>query len=460
MNFKNFAENKLIVLAFVFALVLHVSILLILPYPVVPDVFERLRVTEHLLENGSFPNFDPLIAPNGVHYLYPPLTDLFLAFGSTMFFSSPVLVWKILSFILFVVFLFFSLKFSTKYLSKNQQVLMIFFLAFAPVVVVRFVSYVAETVGLAFFPVLFFLIFKRKFWLAGLLFGVLGLTHFRTFFTVFGIIGFFALFSLSKNQKENFFGSLKTIIVGVVLCSPFYFANFSKIIAISSFTNPFVSDTIFIALGLLGVPIVLFALLSIPFLKKTKFDSLFISMIAVPIFFLTGVFFSNKIIVFAYRESAFIVLPLAILASISFSKIYLLIKQFYLKIIAVIILFALFSLLFVVLKPAFSTDDEKTMMYLNANVPKGELVLSDYVFGYWLEYSGFSIVAGPFIERIPDAEKRLFLLNDFFEGKNLKVLQEFSPKCIVFRNKEPKKDFVTDFEKVFVSGKNSVYCKK
>jgi hypothetical protein len=301
---------------------------------------------------------------------------------------------------------------------------------------------------------------KRKFWFAGLVLGIIGLTHFRTFFTTICILGFFALFSIARKHNEDFFGSLKTICLGIVLCSPFYLFNFSKIIAISPFTNPFVSDTIFVALGFLGVPLLLFALLSIPFLKKSKFDSLFVSLIVVPLFFLAGVLLSNKPFVFAYRESVFIVLPLAILAAFSFSKIYLLLKRPYLQTIAVIILFVLFSFFLVTPKPGFSTDDEKVINFLNANVPKGELVLSDYVFGYWLQYSGFSIVAGPFIERLPDAEQRLFLLNDFFEGKNSKVLQEFSPKCIVFRNREPKNNFAADFEKVFVSGKNSVYCKK
>jgi len=461
MNFKKFfAKNKLLVLAFVFTLALQVFFLLTLPYPVVPDIFERVRVTEYLLENGSFPSFDPLIAPNGIYYLYPPLVDLFLALGSIVFFSSPIIVWKILSFVFFAVFLFFCIKFSEKYLVKNQQALMVFFLAFAPVILRRFVSYVAETVGLGFFAILFFLISKKKFWFAGLVLGVIGLIHFRTFFTTISILGFFALFSIARKNKEDFFGSLKTIFFGIVLCSPFYLVNFSKIIAISPFTNPFVGDNIFTALGFLGVPLLLFALLSIPFLKKSKFDSLLVSLIVVPLLFLSGVLFSDKPFVFAYREGVFLVLPLAILAAFSFSKIWLLLKKHYLQTIAIIILFVLFSFFFVTPKSGFSSDDEKVINYLNANVPKGELVLSDYIFDYWLEYSGFSIVAGPFIERRPDAEQRLFLLNDFFEGKNSMVLQEFSPKCIVFRNREPKKDFTADFEEVFVSGKNSVYCRE
>jgi hypothetical protein len=460
MDFKNFLqENKLLVVVFVFALSLQAFFLVSLAYPVVPDIFERARVTDYLLSNGSIPSFDSLIAPNGIYYLYPPLVDLFLAIGSIIFFSSPIFVWKILSFLFFAFFLFFCLKFSGKYLSKSQQTLMVLFLTFAPIVLRRFVSYVAETVAFAFYPLLFYLIYKKKYWLAGIVLAVIGLTHFRSFFTSFAVVALFAFFCIIQKDKQNFLGSLKALVLAGVLVSPFYLLNLSKLFGISSFVNPFVGDNVFVALSFLGLPLLLFALLSIPFLKHSKFDSLFVSMIVVPLILLGSVLFSRKPFPFPYREAVFLALPLAILASFSFSKILGVLKKNYLKLLAFLALFFLFAFFFVVPQAAFSVDDEKTVSFLNANVSKGSLVLSDYVFGYWLEYSGYSIVAGPFIERLPDAEHRLFLLYDFFEGKNSEVLKEFSPKCIVFRNKAPKFE-LAGFEKVFVSGKNSVYCKK
>ena len=432
-----------------------------LPYPNVPDVFERQRVSEFILQNGSIPKFDSLIAPNGVNYVYPPLADLILAGVSAITGLAPLIAWKIISVALFGFFLFFCARFAEKYLPKpEERALLVMFLLFAPLVLRRFVSFVAETIGLAFYPLLFYLIYRKKFWLAGICLAIIGYVHFRTFFTSLLVLGFFALLSFARKENENGIGALKTILAGALIGAPFYIANYAGIISLSGFANPFIDESFLTALKFLGLPLLLFAIMAVPLLRRFKWDSLFAAIIIVPLAMVLLSLTSQSALAFPYRESVFLLLPLAILAAFSFSWAFKGLKSKWMKSVLALCLLAILALNFSVPHSAFLKGDELAISYIKDNVPKGKLVLSDYSASYWLEYEGYSVAIGPFMERLPDAGQRLLLVKEFLDGKSPEILEKFPPECILFRKEKPKAEFLNGFELAFSSGKRHVYCRQ
>ncbi|MFA4906848.1 MAG: hypothetical protein WC602_01085 [archaeon] len=453
-------EKQLVLAAILIAIAVQVILLaFFLPYPNVPDVFERQRVSEFILQNGSIPQFDSLIAPNGVNYVYPPLADLILAGVSAATGLAPLIAWKVIAVVLFAFFLFFCARFAEKYLPKpEERALLILFLLFAPLVLRRFVSFVAETVGLAFYPLLFYLIYRKKFWLAGICLAIIGYLHFRTFFTALLVLAFFALLSFARKENKNGIGALKTIFAGALICGPFYIANYAGIISLSGFANPFIDESFLTALKFLGLPLLLFAIIAVPLLRRFRWDSLFAAITIVPLAMVLLSLGSQNAVAFPYREAVFLLLPLAILAAFSFSWAFKGLKSKWMKWALALCLLAILAVNFSVPHSAFLKGDELAISYIKDAVPKGKLVLSDYSAEYWLEYEGYSVAIGPFMERLPDAGKRLETVKEFLDGKNGNALKEFRPECVFFRQAVKGEEFLSEYEKKFASGNASVYC--
>lgn len=456
--------QKLLVAAIAVSLVIALFSLFYSSFPIVPDQLERLRQTQYILENGSQMSFDSQIAPDGSSYIYPPIADYSLAFFSSITSLDIITSMNILSFLLFLFFLFGSLLFAKKYLKEIELALMVILLSTAPIVLKRFLSFVGESFGLALFPFLFYFIQKRetKYSIAaGIVLALIALSHFRSFLTVLAAILVYAFYSIYRKKFSDAIEIAKTIIVGLILSLPWYFLNLEALSKLSSYSNPFFGFSGIDLIAFFGIPFtvagIAFVFYSLYYKKLFK-DSLLYSMLFLPLIALLPTILNFGLLFNLYREVVFLILPLSILFS-KFLVEFFSSRKLFFTLAAIAGVFVFFGFVSSVFSSPFNEDFFSAGNFLQEKFPQ-KTVLSDYKSGYLLLYFGQKTVVGGFMESVENASERLQDSFDFFYNGNSSILQKYSVACVFDSINSQNTVYPEEFQKVFESGYVNVYCRK
>ncbi|MDO8647952.1 MAG: hypothetical protein Q7R70_06090 [Candidatus Diapherotrites archaeon] len=459
MNAKRvLEENKLAIIASIICIIAVGAYLIVTAYPFVPDVFERMRIANFIIEKGSIPAFDQQILPSGAPYVYPPLVDYFLAFISIITGQPVFTAWKIAAFLIFLFFLAGFIKFCRLFLNDGQTAFAIIILFFIKIVFVRFTTYVAETMALGFFIWFLYFLYKRKAIPAGIILGLIALAHFRTFSVSILVLLIFAVFLAFK--KEKVLIPFKAFAASIIIWIWWYVPNINSLLGLhnyTDFTQNFLAD-------FLTIPRLLFWVLLIFFLvffyfKRKSNDSeklhflYFIGLVPLLFVFL---FYFIPVVPAPLRFMMFAMIPSVLLCAIgwdfAFSKVS---KN---QLVSLIVLSAVAFALFYPIIPASVYSGEHAMLadFIGKSQGKNASVLAPDTLSAFLSFKGFNVMTGAYLERIPDAEQRLIDWDYFSRTLDPKILEKYNANCFVLFRKVQTENF----ELKYSSASLFFYCLK
>jgi len=344
--------------------------------------------------------------------------------------------------------------FGKNFLKDHELAIMLIFSALAPIIVRRYATFVSEEFAFALVPWIFYLFLKKKNFLAGILIAAVGLIHFRTFGMVLLVVFSLLVYYLTRKNLEKVKSILKTLVPVIIIAVPWYVFNFSKIISLSGYENPYINETIALPILLIGLPLIVFSLLFFILRATCKFNDEFWFLLAIPLLFLGGIFVSADIS-FPYRAAIFLVIPLAVLSGAAFSRLFDLGRLA--KFAAIVLLVLCFAYSIPYGSSPYTKNHEKAADFIIEKYGKNTSVLADYEMSYLLAYKGALVYVGPYMERFPDASDRMRLVHDFATGIDDLALQSWKPECILLRQ-NLERTLPAGYREVYSNPEAKVFC--
>ncbi len=399
--FGRAAEGKYF-FAFFIAIAFLVLFSLIVQNPLpAADQMERARVAREVVATGSLPVLNQAYGP-AVPNTYAPAFDLLVASLSIFSGVEFTLIWNVLSFILLFLLFTYSFKLSRLFLPHTHSLYAACLVAVLPWIFRRVISPLPESFGLVLFLLLLYYAFRRNFTALAIIFPLLAILHYRSFLTFAAVyIAFSAWFLMRRKASAAELLKPAPLAATVLLV---WFAPRLSSFAFSPISNPWL------------IPYSLFDMFS----YALFFAALFLAveffalrrLSAVSLIFIAGAALAFMPVLgdTAFRMAAYIFFPAAFM-----SAAFIRFVESKTKPAAGLALFVLlFAALALTSRPIvfendfFSADYVASMRVLGEFPANGnEIVLTDFVSGYAVPYySGKAVVAGAFLEALPDADER------------------------------------------------------
>ena len=378
-----------------------------LDHLIVSDQFERMRISSEIVKTEDFPETDNIYGISTIHS-YPPLFDVLLA-SLTILSGDEFLALKLLSFIAFFLLTGFSFLLARKFFSLELSLLFALLVSFNPWFMKRLLGVIPEPLGFALFIAVIYFLTEKNHQKLALAFLFLPLIHLRnTANAVLAIILFITLVFLKEKKID--WKTLSSVVPGMAVFLLWNYDKLDSVLTLQSFQNPWVLFN-----GEFAIPLVVigFGGLAFEIMNKKKIKDYFKDLNEFFMMKLFGLFsfivlvfyfFGSKF--FALRELVFLLVPLIFFSTKLVEKV-----ELRSKIAAgglVLILIALFA--FTPLTEA-GNDSYFTQERMNGiqklNDFEGETVFTDFVGSYAVPYyTNKKIVAGAFMESLPDAQER------------------------------------------------------
>lgn len=392
---------------------------------VLTDQWERARFNKEIIAEETFPNYN-FVYGEKVLNSYPPNFDVLSA--SSIIFSG-------LSFIEFefvlsitLLFLMFFLGFLLARNFFDESFSIIFgVLVVLPTTIFRELLHpLPSTIGYVIILAALWLFFKKKFFYCGLLIALLGLFHFRSFASLTAIITLAVIFNYKKFQ----FDAKKTAAIYslplIVFLGWFFFrANGFALQAISNkwinLHPPIFVFSIIFATGIIGFFLFL--------LQKKRID-FFSAWLVLALLFYGILFFT----IIGYRETVYMFVPLAFFSTCLLEMILKKWKAIGIILIALLTIFLVYGN-FSAERDAAYFNGAKLDFYSKLNTIEGKVIVSDHMGSYLIPYySDNFVIAGAFLEQVPNGSERANDLFGFYEKckPNEEFFKKYNVSYVIF----------------------------
>ncbi|MEK6953457.1 MAG: hypothetical protein AABX01_00495 [Candidatus Micrarchaeota archaeon] len=360
--------------------------------PITSDSYDNFRIVRELENGKGYPIESTAI--NGDSTLYPPAFGIALYSFSALTSFPPGFSLSFLSYVFMaiIVYLIFLLIRSATG-NESGAVLGAAAIFTLPIVFYRFVTPIAETMGLAVFLLALYAYQKNKFAFLAFILAIFPLVHTRSFVFCLITIGIASLFrkDISKMAKSAALGIAAYMILR--LAYPIYAVGFE---------NPSVTEPNL--LGMLPlIPMAVMALGLIALMKnKGKFDVLSSSIIFA---FFASYFF----IPFPFRHAIFLVVPLSFLTAKALGSDR--------RLVAIYSVFLALAMVQNVQMRAAPFNLQQIEMFREVKNYEGENAIASFSDNYALPYfAGKKVVVGSFAEGLNDGNERGKDLHAYFNG--------------------------------------------
>ena len=428
------------------------------------DLWERQRVSAEILENGKFPSeFEIYEKPQ--QYLYPPLFDVLMAalIGITaLSYVQAIGLMGILILIPFLLLMYFITK---EFFGEKVAALAPFAALMIPRIFRISFQPLPEFLGITMLLGILYLVMKKKFWLAGIVFAVLPLVHFRTSVNAFLIIGLYLLWANHKQIKSLLLSIVPKVMIFPLITLVTYYILLPEGIQLQAVENPFVvSWSLLATIGPLML-ISAFALYHIPFRQKPFLVSVFGIYLVI---FLGSLVAGNPL--FAFRESIFLFLPVTVLGAygLQVSK-----EKF--GVVPFVILIGLVATSAFYINSGISdpinTAEQNAIIFASSHTNQPTL-MAGFVTNYAVPVlTDKKIVAGTFLEGVSDAEERIEKLHKFMDTSSprdaVQLMHKYNADTVILGRYELQqwypipvdtKKFDSElFNKIYANGYSQVF---
>lgn len=381
--------RRALVLALLFA-VLSLVLQSYYGYPVTSDAFERMRIADYIASHGQLLQHDVSII-GGRDYAYPPLFDASLALLSRI--AQPVetalRIFSVLLTFLFVLSAYLLFLETTR--SEKTSLIAASFAALAPLVLLRSITAIPETLGLILLALSLLAFAKRNgcsSFIAMLLLSALSLTHYRTAAVALASMLLFA--ALSRRIRE--FAAVAAIPAALL------FIGASRVHEVS---NQWV--VALQPLDVLGAPLIALGIAGV--LRNRAYLPR-----ALPLVSLAAVALASlPLIFFPFRQLVYLALPLALFAALLVSNSR--------KLLVLAIALFIASAAFALAQKQLPVDEYEIDALAHLKQLPGQNVLAAFVKSYAIPYyANKSVVLGAYAEDTPDAQQRISDTRCFFSN--------------------------------------------
>ena len=371
--------------------------------PITSDAFERSRVAALISSNQ--PLSTPYSSP--ASYDYPLLFDYLFATIAAVFQLDFLSCLVVLSILFSTVFAGLVFSFAKHFSDEQAAVFSLFLALLSPWLFYRLVTPISETLGLLLFFAAVFYFFKNRFSASFLFLFLLLFSHYRSFAVAAAVIVLYSLL--------NFKQLAKPLLATLSFPAIFYLFLVPK----QSLENPWVVQA-----GVFDY--------FLPLLLGLWFFGLFVSLFKAGIpkkhfSFFTAVFFAPILLgllaPFPFRQIIYVfpvvILFAAFFLSNFFSQTAPSLKSLFFAIALICALFSATSIIHSRPVP-FSLEKAAALSALSA-LP-GQNVLAPFVESYAIPlFSRKKVVAGAFLEGLPDGSGRAKDSYDFFNNASASV---------------------------------------
>ncbi len=443
--------KKWLALALLVAVLARLFVFFSCPIPLTPDVFERARVSERILETGELFFVDDSIAQYPRSYSYPPFSDFALAsFGVV---GLPLLQSSFaLAFLLGIASALLLFLLSREWLSPRSAFFASVLFSFFPLLSIRFHTFVAETMGIMLFLLVLYLLERRGNWvLAGLAFGVLSLTHYRSAFTLAAVFVFAIILFVLLKERKRALDCARALGIAALVFFPWLLFRFWQIVSIREYFNPFAEGLAGMVFGVIASPFSIISLVAFLGLfvsgfllalfskNPVRFALLFSISLGILSYLFLSVFgellpFYSKL-AFVEREFAFLVIPAVVFAG--FCIQWLDESRFFggKRALPFAVFLALFTAYFLAFSPAYCFPVGQGAVDAASFAGEhhaGETVMANHSSGFLLACSGNRVVLGAFMEDVPGASERFEDVHSVLHGESpLPLMEKYGASCIL-----------------------------
>ncbi|MFH1751962.1 MAG: glycosyltransferase family 39 protein [archaeon] len=421
-------DNKVIAIALIFIIIIAFSLRF---YPALlspdfsgPDPYYHTRLAEQWVAEENIPEFDEL-SMQGRDYSYRWFFHAFLASfqilsGLPMNFLAQLLpaIYGVLS--VLMVFII-----TRKLFDSRTALFSSFTLAFLLLHVLRTASYARpDSLSLLFVPLILYLVYRKNYFIASIIFACLSLLHPTSAGFVFIFLIFYMFLKKFKSQPENFKAITLILITGLIAF--FSWAVLAELNLFNYVSSVSLESVEMQPLNFLQlIYFFSFAWIFVFFgLTKLK-NNLFLKLWLVLGFIVS---------IFGVRLGIHFTIPAAILSGFGINLVLQKTKPFQVIALFLIFVLALMSTLPFLLKysPFLASQDKSALLWIKDNSLESESILTEWDFGHPLTYlTGRKTVMDGYFEFAPDLEKRNSDVRTFLSTSDCSKIKRISKKYAV-----------------------------
>ncbi len=397
--------------------------------PITADAFERLRVTNSII-NNTFPPINPHIGASG--YNYPPVFDFSLASLSVLLGISSAISLQLFSFILIFMLIFSVFFLASKIGNEKIAFFATIFLVSVPWLFYRMVTPISESLGLVLFLVVLIAFYKNRFASFGFFMFVLAFSHFRSFAVVFLVL---LVYSFLSKKLFNFvlYSSVPTALFLLFVPRSYLITN--PWVEPASLTHIFTLFSIILALA--GYFIWL--------RSKHRSENINFSIFV-------GTILLIPFVPFEFRQFAYLFFPVVFFSGVVASNI----ESKKLLVLLILILGYIGFHTIVFRAVPFTNEELSAVAYLKT-LPENNVAApfsDNYLIPY---YANKKIVLGSFAEGLGNGNQRARDLWDFFHSfsNSSSFIKKYKINYIFWKKPAP---YSINCTKMFDSDSFSIYA--